>query len=792
MAKDKLIDYDSTAANNTDIGGISIDEGMLPSNVNNALREVMSHLKDFAAGTEAISALDVAGTVTSDGLTVDGDAVISSANARLRLKETDTTDNDTQLQTTGGVFKISRLDDDNSTATQRFTIDNSTGDVSFYEDTGTTAKLFWDASAEALGIGTSSPDRLLHLASSAAIVCIEDTAGATDDKRAQIQVDNGQFEINSRNDDNSSRTDNIFVADLGTGNIGIGTNSPSTTLDVAGTITSDGLTVDGSATEVKFTTTAGRMDLFLTDTDTTDGQVRIRGDANTLSFITNTTNAMTIDASQNVLVSKTSSDTNTAGVEARNNGQLVATLDGGTALIANRKTSDGDVVKIMKDGSTVGSIGSATKASDTNVYIGSNDVNLYFFDNDDSISAVNSSGSDRDNAVDIGRSSTRFKDLYLGGTATIGTDSGDAFNTDSSLRLQDGGNNYIQIKTPSTNQAGLLMGDTDDDFAGGIIYNNSGDYLRFDSDNQERLRISGADFMFNQTTSSPLAVISATGGDAIGIASDEGYMSIKRNASGAALYINKTDSAGGSLIQFRADGTTFGSIGSYLDNYVYIGSTGGTDAHLGFVNGTVRPASSTGSVLDNTLDLGNSSARWDDIFATNGTIQTSDQNEKQQIASLTDAEITAAKAISKLFKTFKWNDSVEEKGDAARTHAGVIAQDVQQAMSDAGLDAGDYAFFISATWWEAEIEVPAVEAVEAVDAVYDDDNNLVSEAVEAVEAQEAYTRTDTYDTAEEAPEGATERTRMGIRYPELLAFIGAATEQRLADIETRLTALETL
>ena len=54
---------------------------------------------------------------------------------------------------------------------------------------------------------------------------------------------------------------------------------------------SDGLTVDGTATEVKFTTTAGRMDLFLTDTDTTDGQVRVRGDGNALSFITNTTHS---------------------------------------------------------------------------------------------------------------------------------------------------------------------------------------------------------------------------------------------------------------------------------------------------------------------------------------------------------------------------------------------------------------------------------------------------------------------------------------------------------------------
>ena len=52
-----------------------------------------------------------------------------------------------------------------------------------------------------------------------------------------------------------------------------------------------------------------------------------------------------------------------------------------------------------------------------------------------------------------------------------------------------------------------MVGDTADDFAGGMIYNNSGDYLRFDSDNAERLRITGANFMFNQTDSNPLATL---------------------------------------------------------------------------------------------------------------------------------------------------------------------------------------------------------------------------------------------------------------------------------------------
>ena len=86
-------------------------------------------------------------------------------------------------------------------------------------------------------------------------------------------------------------------------------------------------------------------------------------------------------------------------------------------------------------------------------------------------------------------------------------------------------------------------------------------------------------------------------------------------------------------------------------------------------------------------------------------------------------------------------------------------------MSAAGLDATKYAFWCSDTWWEAEETIKK-------------------------ENGEKHTAIVPYQTAEDAPEGATGRTRLGVRYPELLAFIGAATEQRLADIETRLTALE--
>jgi hypothetical protein len=68
VAKDKLTEYDATAANNTVVGDVNLAENSaLPSDMNNAVREVMSHLKGFASGTDAIDALTVTGAATVNG-----------------------------------------------------------------------------------------------------------------------------------------------------------------------------------------------------------------------------------------------------------------------------------------------------------------------------------------------------------------------------------------------------------------------------------------------------------------------------------------------------------------------------------------------------------------------------------------------------------------------------------------------------------------------------------------------------------------------------------------------------
>jgi len=299
--------------------------------------------------------------------------------------------------------------------------------------------------------------------------------------------------------------------------------------------------------------------------------------------------------------------------------------------------------------------------------------------------------------------------------------------------------------------------------------------LLFGTNNSERARINSSGAVLVGTTDDSVYNNSGSG---TGInLQNFGNIAVARDGNDC-MVLNRLNSDG-SIALFNKDGSSVGSIASGSGRL----AIGDRSASLRFVDASqkrISPYNITSlSDYDGLTDLGESGSRFQDIFATNGTIQTSDANEKQQIALLTDDEITAAKAISKLFKTFKWNSAVEAKGDAARTHTGVIAQEVQQVMTDAGLDAGNYAFFIRGVWWETQTEVPAVAEE------LDEDGNVITEA------KEAYTRTETYDTAEEAPEGATERTRLGIRYPELLAFIGAATEQRLASIEARLDALET-
>ena len=129
-----------------------------------------------------------------------------------------------------------------------------------------------------------------------------------------------------------------------------------------------------------------------------------------------TSTAVTIDSSENVLVGKTSANTSTVGAELRPDGLGSFTRSGTYPIIANRTTSDGDVISIRKDGTVVGSIASVSGT----VSFGQSDTALVYDSGNDQIRPYYIGSGTRDNAIDLGSSSGRFKDLYLGGGAYLG------------------------------------------------------------------------------------------------------------------------------------------------------------------------------------------------------------------------------------------------------------------------------------------------------------------------------------------------------------------------------------
>jgi hypothetical protein len=92
--------------------------------------------------------------------------------------------------------------------------------------------------------------------------------------------------------------------------------------------------------------------------------------------------------------------------------------------------------------------------------------------------------------------------------------------------------------------------------------------------------------------------------------------------------------------------------------------------------------------VDNQVSLGRSGYRVSQVWAATGSIQTSDERMKQQIATTPDAVLDAWGDVE--WKQYKFNDSVKDKGENARLHSGVIAQQIEAIFASHGLNAFAY------------------------------------------------------------------------------------------------------
>ena len=148
-------------------------------------------------------------------------------------------------------------------------------------------------------------------------------------------------------------------------------------------------------------------------------------------------------------------------------------------------------------------------------------------------------------------------------------------------------------------------------------------------------------------------------------------------------------------------------VGSPGANQFQVSTNGGTP--LLIVDSTVatRPGA------DNTYKLGTASFLWSEVFAGNGTINTSDERSKQDIALLNEAEKRVALALKGLIKKFRFKDAVALKGESARTHIGVVAQEVKAAFESEGLDPFAYGILCYDEW--EETQEPIVELQDFID-----------------------------------------------------------------------------
>jgi hypothetical protein len=88
MAKNKVSEWSSTAASNTDVGGIDIAEGCAPSGINNAIRELMAQVKDMQTGSDADNYvvggnLSVTGATTLTGAATATTQIVADDSTKL-------------------------------------------------------------------------------------------------------------------------------------------------------------------------------------------------------------------------------------------------------------------------------------------------------------------------------------------------------------------------------------------------------------------------------------------------------------------------------------------------------------------------------------------------------------------------------------------------------------------------------------------------------------------------------------------------------------------------------------
>ena len=548
------------------------DETLFEAYTNGAVN--LKHNNSTKLATTATGA-NVTGTLTAGGLTLAGADKVQFGSSVSGLYRTNS-GNDLTLQHWGGVTVL--IDSDNNDLDLRSFVvgansqDSGTakkiaqfkegGDISFYEDTGTTAKFVWDASAEKARFG-----------------------GTTDDFCGSIGLDGNTFKIDGYlnnsvviNAKPNSHDEGVILQYNGNdglilnnaGNVGIGTTSLTHTLHVTGATNEMGLfkrSVSGNS-EVKIDTT-------------------LYGDAK-LTFANNGTSAFTMGRDNS-----DSSFRIASGGTLGSNDRFVIDSSGNVGIGTASPISIGGHSGVL---TLYGSNATALVLQDST---SRRDLRL---DNGD-LSFRNSSGNTHlmvkdDGKVGIGKSDPKGQ-LHVDGAEYSYFSSNVAGVTPNSVshgialgwnKSSGGGESVIAHNKGAGSSGGLVFAN-----------NNAGVYRE-----DARIDISG-NLLVGKTSAS----VSTAGAELRA----DGQISSTRSGD-TPVFVNRL-SNDGELIDLRKDGSTVGSIG-VLSGYLTVG-TGDTGLLFNDGANQIQPHNSTTNTsIDAAINIGSGSSRFKDLHLSGG------------------------------------------------------------------------------------------------------------------------------------------------------------------------------
>jgi hypothetical protein len=399
-----------------------------------------------------------------------------------------------------------------------------------------------------------------------------------------------------------------FYWDASAGSLGIGTTSPATSLDIQG--------VGGATTSPSVTATTGTSYIgwksvntggsFWTAIDNSTGSSFSTGTAYArvlwsngaypMVFSTNSTERMRIDSSGKVGIGTTSPTEKLQIVDSANDVHVrIGSGNAGinpTLRFHGKNTADTTNVyadiRVNPDNQTLGFSGTGTSGGSI----------------EQDALVIDSSGK-----VGIGTTSPTAGLECVNTFGEIVARSSQASSTNTSLRFMGGA--YTGNKATAILLDGV-SGENRLNLGGGTSLGEPATEIRFHTGTAGTLA-SGTERMRIDSSGNVLVGKTTVSLGAVGVeVKPNGEVRCTTNGA-QTLQLNRLTSDG-TIIDFRKDGTTVGSIGTKFQSSIQCFYIAGSATGIGTYSGGIYPSTSDGSFSDGTKDLGTSSVRFKDLY----------------------------------------------------------------------------------------------------------------------------------------------------------------------------------